>query len=316
MGPPELKPEPPALEWARVPPSAVTSRSGCRSATICKRSKAVSIPRTLPSCIRARSRRDPLFVGSKGNVYNERDQHAHFDVVDFEGGLLIGARRNAGDDRYYWRITPYIMPWYTIIPPRAGHPLGAHAWVPIDDHKLLGLEHQLPSAPRAHRSGTGRDAGRRRHPLQVRPRHVRPAANRTNDYLIDRAAQKAGIHYSGVEGIAMQDASLQESMGPIQDRTRENLCPTDLGIVCTRRLLLKAAADNRCRQPLPALPRPSSTCARARSCCRETNTSRTMRGTGFSHRSTPIRLRYDPDGANMRSDSNKSPSPRVGKRVG
>ncbi len=25
------------------------------------------------------------------------------------------------------------MPWYTIIPPRADHPFGAHAWVPIDD---------------------------------------------------------------------------------------------------------------------------------------------------------------------------------------
>jgi len=23
---------------------------------------------------------------------------------------------------------PWIMPWHTIIPPRAGHPLGAHAW--------------------------------------------------------------------------------------------------------------------------------------------------------------------------------------------
>ena len=39
----------------------------------------------------------------------------------------------------------------------------------------------------------------------------------------------------------MQDASLQESMGPIQDRTKENLCSTDNGIIMTRRRLLKAA---------------------------------------------------------------------------
>jgi hypothetical protein len=78
-------------------------------------------------------------------------------------------------------------------------------------------------------------------------------ANKGNDYLVDRDAQKAGIHYSGVEGIAMQDASLQESMGPIQDRSREHLCPTDLGIVRTRRLLLKAAADNRSGGMLPGL---------------------------------------------------------------
>ncbi|HZN24758.1 MAG TPA: aromatic ring-hydroxylating dioxygenase subunit alpha, partial [Burkholderiales bacterium] len=80
-----------------------------------------------------------------------------------------------------------------------------------------------------------------------------PLANKTNDYLIDRAAQKASVHYSGVEGIGMQDASLQESMGPIQDRTRENLCPTDLGIVRTRRKLLQAAEANRLGQRIPAL---------------------------------------------------------------
>jgi hypothetical protein len=39
----------------------------------------------------------------------------------------------------------------------------------------------------------------------------------------------------------MQDASIQESMGPIQDRTKEHLCATDKGIVMTRRILLRAA---------------------------------------------------------------------------
>src|SRR6187397_1879829 len=73
----------------------------------------------------------------------------------------------------------------------------------------------------------------------------RPLQNKDNDYLIDRAAQKSGKTFSGVEGIGMQDASLQESMGPIQDRTKENLCPTDRGIVMTRRRLLDAAEANR-----------------------------------------------------------------------
>ena len=80
-----------------------------------------------------------------------------------------------------------------------------------------------------------------------------PAANSTNDYLIDRAAQKSGVHYSGIEGIGMQDASLQESMGPIQDRTRENLCPTDLGIARARRMLLQAAEANHAGHRIPGL---------------------------------------------------------------
>jgi len=38
----------------------------------------------------------------------------------------------------------------------------------------------------------------------------------------------------------MQDASLQESMGPIVDRTKENLVGTDNGIIMARHRMLKA----------------------------------------------------------------------------
>jgi hypothetical protein len=39
----------------------------------------------------------------------------------------------------------------------------------------------------------------------------------------------------------MQDASLQESMGPICDRTKENLVSTDNGIIMSRHRLMRAA---------------------------------------------------------------------------
>ncbi len=51
---------------------------------------------------------------------------------------------------------------------------------------------------------------------------------------MDREAQKRGDSYSGIEGIAIQDGSLQESMGPIVDRTKENLVSTDNGIIMAR----------------------------------------------------------------------------------
>ena len=73
------------------------------------------------------------------------------------------------------------------------------------------------------------------------PGTYRPLANKDNDYLIDRTAQKAGKTYSGVAGFAMQDASLQESMGPICDRTKENLVSTDNGIIMARHRLMRAA---------------------------------------------------------------------------
>ena len=73
------------------------------------------------------------------------------------------------------------------------------------------------------------------------PGTYRPVQNRDNDYLMDRAAQKAGTEYSGIRGIAIQDSSLQESMGPICDRTKENLVGTDNGIIMARQRLMKAA---------------------------------------------------------------------------
>jgi hypothetical protein len=89
--------------------------------------------------------------------------------------------------------------------------------------------------------------------VQYVPGTFIPLQNKRNDYLMDREGQKSGHTFSGVEGIAMQDASLQESMGPVQDRTRENLCPTDRGIVMARRRLLQAAQANREGKPVPAL---------------------------------------------------------------
>jgi phthalate 4,5-dioxygenase oxygenase subunit len=75
------------------------------------------------------------------------------------------------------------------------------------------------------------------------PGTYRPVANMDNDYLIDRTLQKTGRYYSGVKGIGMQDASLQEGMGPIQDRTRENLVSTDNAIIMARHRLLKASRN-------------------------------------------------------------------------
>ena len=77
----------------------------------------------------------------------------------------------------------------------------------------------------------------------LEPGTFRPVINKDNDYLIDRAAQKRGETYCGVKGIAMQDAAVQESMGPIQDRTKENLVSTDNAIIMARHRLLKAARD-------------------------------------------------------------------------
>ena len=190
---------------------------------------------------RANLESDPLFKGAKGNEYNLKDPKPVFNVVPCAGGLLIGARRNAENGNYYWRITPWVMPCFTMVPPRGDHPVHGHFWIPIDDEHCWAWTFDyhpvraLTAAERqAMRDGKGVHAA-------TLPGTYLPRANKGNDYLMDRPAQKKGLAYSGIEGIAMQDASLQESMGPIADRTKEHLTSTDSGIVKARMQLLKAA---------------------------------------------------------------------------
>ena len=67
-----------------------------------------------------------------------------------------------------------------------------------------------------------------------------PLRNKSNDYLIDRKLQKTSS-YTGIKGVSEQDAAVQDSQGPIADRTREHLGPTDLGILHFRKLVMDAA---------------------------------------------------------------------------
>jgi hypothetical protein len=132
------------------------------------------------------------------------------------------------------------MPSFTMIPPRGDHPVHGHFWIPIDDENswTWSFDYHPARALTSDEVKAMRD-GKGVHVTYV-PGTFRPRANKDNDYLIDRAAQKAGKTFSGVAGIAMQDASLQESMGPIVDRSKENLVSTDNGIIMARHRLLRA----------------------------------------------------------------------------
>jgi phthalate 4,5-dioxygenase oxygenase subunit len=155
--------------------------------------------------------------------------------------LLIGARRNADPGFHYWRVTQWLMPWYTLIPPYKGHAANGHAWVPMDDYNCMAwtmtfhpVRDLSSEEVELMRNGAGVHA-------ELIPGTFRPTANRSNGYLMDRVAQETGKFYSGVRGLAIQDASVQESMGPITDRTRENLVATDNAIIMARLRLRKAA---------------------------------------------------------------------------
>ena len=241
MGPPELKPPLPEWEFATV-----ASEQSYTSKRIqeCNWLQALEggIDSSHVSFLHSGAlESDPLFKGAKGNQYNLSDKKPVFEVVPADGGLFIGVRRNAEPGHYYWRITPWIMPCFTMVPPRGDHPMHGHFWVPIDDHNNWAWSFDYhPTRALTLHEVEAMDDGKGIHVRYV-PGTFVPLQNKSNDYLMDRAAQKAGTSFSGIEGIAMQDASLQESMGPIQDRTRENLVSTDNGIIMARQRLMKAA---------------------------------------------------------------------------
>lgn len=241
MGPPEQQPPLPEWEFARVPAAQTFTSKRVQECNWMQAMEGGIDSSHVSWLHRGALNHDPLFKGAKGNQYNLRDAKPVFEVVEMPGGLYIGARRNAEDGRYYWRITPWVMPSFTMVPPRGDHPVHGHFWIPIDDENCWAwsFDYHPVRALTAQELQHMKD-GHGIHVTYV-PGSFRPAANKDNDYLIDRAAQQRGDTYSGVAGIAMQDASLQESMGPIVDRTRENLVSTDNGIIMARHRLLRAA---------------------------------------------------------------------------
>jgi phthalate 4,5-dioxygenase len=241
MGPADKEPPHPEWEFALVPPEQTFTSKRLQESNWLQAMEG-GIDSSHVSFLHSGSlNTDPLFKGSKGNQYNLNDKKPVFEVVEQPGGLYIGARRNAEEGKYYWRITPWVMPSFTMVPPRGDHPIHGHFWIPIDDENCWAWSFDYH--PVRALTGDERQAmidGKGIHVRYV-PGTYRPLANKDNDYLMDRDAQRAGITYSGVEGIAMQDASLQESMGPICDRTKENLVSTDNGIIMARHRLMKAA---------------------------------------------------------------------------
>jgi phthalate 4,5-dioxygenase oxygenase subunit len=240
MGAPERQPPLPEFEFAQVQPEQTYTSKRWQESNWLQALEG-GIDSSHVSWLHSGGlKNDPLFKGAKGNEYNLNDLRPFFEVAEHDGGLFIGARRNAEEDKYYWRITPWVMPSFTMVPPRGDHPVHGHFWVPIDEHNCW--VYTFDYHPMRALTEAERQAMKEGHGVHSRniPGTYRPQENKDNDYLMDRGAQQRGDTFSGVRGIAQQDASLQESMGPIVDRTKERLVSSDTGIIKARQKLRKA----------------------------------------------------------------------------
>ena len=240
MGPPELMPALPELEWAIVPgDQRYVSR---RLENTCyTQAMEGGIDSSHVSFLHA----DVSYWAGSGPLIDlvqprllNADTAPRFFIEPTEYGLLIGARRDGGEGHYYWRITQWLMPWYTFIPRDGDGAIGAHAWVPIDDtHCMAWSITYHPERPLNDRerefclNGLGIHA-------QTIPGTKIPLQNETNDYLQDRRLQAHLVSISGISGIGTQDSAMQESMGPEFDPSQERLGSADAAIIAARSRLI------------------------------------------------------------------------------
>ena len=246
MGPSDHQPEMPNFEWLRVPDShryVSWNRQENNYSQSIEGAIDSAHSNFLHSTLDAYRRTEAWQemgnrTGNLRDIYHARDQHPKFFATDTDYGVMIGARRNTGEDQYYWRFNLYILPFYGM-PPGSANQKFFQAFVPIDDYNCqrwtftYNLDRPFTAGERAAlNKGLGLHAT-----VLPGPEHI-PSRNSRNDYLIDRDEQKH-LTFTGITGTGEQDFSVQETMGPITPRQNEHLGTTDVGIIKSRRRLLE-----------------------------------------------------------------------------
>jgi phthalate 4,5-dioxygenase len=191
---------------------------------------------------------DPTDSGRFSVLEKTPDIH----VRETEFGTMYSASRPADPGCRSHRFACFIFPfWVTYPAAELERNVTANAWVPMDDEHTMVFNIGLKSPAGLGKGLRYKDGtlvpGLAR-PLEYLPRtndwygRWRPALNSTNDYGIDRDAQKTWL-FSGINGVTMQDQGIIESMEPIVDRDLEHLASSDRMVIATRRALLNAARD-------------------------------------------------------------------------
>ena len=170
----------------------------------------------------------------------EADMAPEIDVEETDYGVRIFSTRDTDNGRTFFRVTNFVLPNKATIPgPMSGDGYNLYWHVPIDDthHWRYDIVFRR-SAPMEEK-----DIRRNQEILDELTPDYRPKRNKANRYLQDRESMKTWS-FSGMGRIFnVQDSAIVEGSGPIVDRTREFLGPSDRAIIAARRQLLRAIRD-------------------------------------------------------------------------
>lgn len=190
----------------------------------------------------------PALSGGEMFRTMRRQKTPEIDTREMPYGLMYASRRTTDEQRDYYRIRHFLFPFFTLVGgdvDAAEFVYNFKAWVPMDDTITLVLESQFrPGRPWAESEAA--QLMELRNPFGFAPATSEPGgawrspADQSNDYLRDLELQRSTLH-CGILSNPLQDTAVQESMGPIVDRTREHLCAADANIVRLRKRLAEAA---------------------------------------------------------------------------
>ncbi|WP_419908369.1 Rieske 2Fe-2S domain-containing protein [Hoeflea sp.] len=182
-------------------------------------------------------------LGGRSSGLMERpsyDKSPRIQVMPTPYGFRYAAIRKPSvnaEENNYIRITAYVAPFFSLIPPNTLYS-AVQVFVPVDDYNTT-----FYFIARGNDSHVDTSWWRQR--LCARPGiDVDEKWNKVrtleNNYLQDRQKMKLG-DFTGISGIPNQDMAMQETMGPIADRTREKLGASDIAIVRFRQVMIDAA---------------------------------------------------------------------------
>jgi len=173
------------------------------------------------------------FVGKVGELQLTAENNSpRYEVKEMPYGMKALTMRSLADGTHYARITEFVFPYYSFIPPATMH-TGDRLTiitVPVDD------EHSMQIYVRYNiRKPIRHDDWK----ALADPDNFSPVqGGRANAWEQDRAAMKQN-NFSGFDDLPLEDFVMQVSMGAIADRTAEQLCSGDIIIVRARRLFLQ-----------------------------------------------------------------------------
>ena len=241
MGPTDKKPAPPAFELTQVPE---THRYMTKVWQECNWLQAMEggIDTSHAPILHRKLTDDTDEPGISPSSPFLQGAAPDLEVETTDYGFRYFGIRPLGEDKTFVRGYHYVMPFTQLRPSRYGETVvDGHFWVPMDDYNVMVYNwgYSWGDDPLPEEESALKDSGNNFQGDVDPTNNFRSIRNRDNNYMLDRDVQKTQT-FTGIRGINAQDRAIQESMGPIVDRSQEFLGPADMAIVAARKLLEQA----------------------------------------------------------------------------